>query len=309
MSARKIAFALVGTGGIAAAAVATSPALLLNLARAMERGQAGFHEGRVTVAGHELVYLRGGRGPTALLVHGFAADKDNWTRLATHLTADYDVVALDLPGHGESTRDPDASYDIASQVARLEAFREALELGPLHLAGNSMGGHIATSYTVRYPDAVATLALLNPGGVTSPERSELSLALEAGHNPLLVENVEDYDRLLAFAFVEPPAMPGVVKTYFAERAVENRPFNDKIWGDLHTVPQPLEPVLSEVAAPTLVIWGDSDRVLDPSAAAVFGAGIPGAKVIIMEHIGHAPMIERPEETAALLLEHWAGDGG
>jgi len=154
---------------------------------------------------------------------------------------------------------------------------------------------------------VRSVALLNPGGVTSPEPSERQrIHAETGVNPLLVNNVADYDRLLAFVFHTPPRLPGVVKQYFADRAVEHRAFNDKIHDDIKGDGYvALEPLLPSIATPALVLWGDTDRVLHPSGAAVFGDLLPNAEVVMMKDMGHAPMIERPEETAGILIDFFA----
>lgn len=307
--ARVVAAVLVGavalTGIMATAAFVAFPSVGLNLARSYERGRAGLTQNVVQLEGdeHRVVYLRGGQGPTVLLLHGFSADKDNWTRLAPHLEG-LDLVIPDLPGHGETTRSESASYDIRAQVAWVKTLHDQLGLGPVHLVGNSMGGHISAAYAVAYPEDVASLALVNPGGITSPVESELTQALKKGWNPLLVEDVADYDRLIDFIFVTPPYIPGPVKAFFAEQAVMHRDFNNEIFVDLGRKPYPLEPVLERIGAPTLIVWGDSDRVLHPSGAAVFDGGIPNSRVAMLEDVGHAPMIEQPEETAAILLDFW-----
>ncbi len=295
----KIVAAVAVVLALVAGVAMTQPGLLLAIAKSAERGRASLSEARISVADHEWVYLRGGEGPTVLFVHGFAADKDNWTRLAPHMGG-FDLVMPDLPGHGETTRSDAQSYDVRSQVQRLKAFHDELQLGPIHLVGNSMGGHISVTYAATYPDDVRTLTLVNSGGVRSPIKSELTKALEQGFNPLLVQDVADYDRLLAFIFVEPPWIPGVAKTYLAKQAVDHRPFNDKIWGDLRTRPVPLEPLLPTVEAPTLIIWGAQDRVIHPSAAAVFAGGIPDSRTQMMSETGHAPMVERPQTVASLM---------
>src|SRR5690606_39235182 len=135
------------------------------------------------------------------------ANRDNWLRFARRFSTDYRVVALDLPGFGESSK-PDASYDVASQVERLRAFVQALQLERPHLIGNSMGGHIAALYAARYPTEVRSLALLDNAGVTSPRQSEMFAMLERGEpNPLVVRKAEDFDTLMDFVFVSPPPLP------------------------------------------------------------------------------------------------------
>ena len=270
------------------------------MATSMERGRAGLRTQQIEVEGLSITYTEGGSGPTLLLVHGFNADKDNWTRMAAALTDDYRVVALDLPGFGESTRDPALRHDIVSQTERLKAFHDALELGVVHLAGNSMGGEISAVYATRYPEDVGSLTLINAAGVTSPEPSEMATRLAAGDNPLIANNAEEYTELLAFVFVEPPWIPGVVVEHFASVAIDNRPFTEQVWRDLRASPSNIEASLGDIQAPTLILWGDTDRVLHVSGAAVYDAGIPSSEVVIMERMGHIPMVERPEETAGHL---------
>ena len=98
-----LVFALLGVG---IAKVSSDPALLLRIAIRQERGAANLAERTTTWGEHSITYLDGGDpdGETVLLIHGFAADKDNWTRFSKHLArAGYRVVAPDLPGHGQSS--------------------------------------------------------------------------------------------------------------------------------------------------------------------------------------------------------------
>ncbi len=281
---------------------------LLSIAVSRERGAGNLVEHALQIDDHQIVYLDGGdpAGPPVLLLHGFAADKDNWTRFsATLKEAGFRVLAPDLPGHGDSSRLPEHTYDIPSQVDFVEAFVVANGLEQVHIAGNSMGGHIAGAYAALHPHRVLSLALVDAGGVTSPEPSERARIMsETGTNPLLVESVEDFDRFLAFVFVKPPELPRVVKQYFADRAVQSRAFNDKIFNDITGGGRllPLEPLLGRITAPTLILWGDSDRLLHPSAATVFAAGLADSETVILKDCGHSPMIERPAETAGIYVD-------
>lgn len=265
------------------------------------REAARLVEHTIRAGGHDLVYLDRGSGEPMLLVHGFGGDKDNFTLLARHIPDRYRPVVLDLPGFGESARHPGDSYDVRTQAARLLDFVDAVALPRFHLAGNSMGGHIAARFAIDHPERVLSVMLINAAGVTSPQPSEFALALKRGQNPLLVATVEDFDRVMALTFVKPPPIPSFLKHYFAERAVVSRAFNDKIFADLRQRPDPLEGELSKLRPSTLVLWGDTDRIIDVSAAQVFAGGIPGAQLAVLKDCGHVPMIERPEETAQRYL--------
>lgn len=273
------------------------PGAVFKILRATSRGIAGLTERYMQIDDQRICYLEGGKGDTILLLHGYAADKDNWTRFARYLTPQYHIVIPDLAGFGESSRLPEASYDIKSQVERLNRFTEILKLERFHIAGNSMGGLIAGIYGAEYPQKVLSLALLAPGGLVSPEKSEMAKMLEKGINPLLVNSAGDYERMLNLVFVKPPSLPYPVKKELIVRAIRNRPFNEKILGDMIRKRFFLEPYLFKIQAPTLIIWGDRDNLLHVSGVPILEKGIKIHRTIIMRDCGHVPMLERPPETA------------
>lgn len=252
---------------VAAGVLYFVPATLLASVRTVERGLAGLSEHSVQVDNLEIAYLEGGseKNPTLLLIHGFGADKDNWLRFARPLTERYHVVALDLPGFGDSSKPQQASYDVGTQAERVANFAAAIGVRRLHLAGNSMGGHIAALYAARHPEQVLSLALIDNAGVMPARKSELFEDLERGENPLVVRQPEDFQKLLDFVFVQQPPLPAPLKRYLGERAVAASAFNAQIFEQLRQRYIPLEPELPKIEAPTLLLWGDRDRVLDVSS--------------------------------------------
>lgn len=293
-----IAFTLLLTS--LGATLYLSPSALLASVQFTERHLAGLSLKHAQVGDFNLTYYEGGPSdaPSILMIHGFGADKDNWLRFAKPLTGAYHVIALDLPGFGDSSK-PDASYDVGSQTERLAAFTKQLGLPKLHLIGNSMGGHIAALYAARYPEQVLSVALLDNAGISAPQKSEMFQRIERGEpNPLLVNNADDFGKMLSFVFVDQPALPDALKQHFAEQAIANRPLNEKIFSHLRERYIPLEPELGKIQAPTLLLWGDKDRVLDISSIAVMQPLLKQSSVVIMKDCGHVPMIERPSETAA-----------
>lgn len=296
---KKLLAGLVTLLAAVAATLYFYPPALMASARLVETHLAGLSSQVVTAGELDFAYYDGGPklGETIVMVHGFGADKDNWLRMARHFSSRYHVVVPDLPGFGESSR-PTGSYDVGTQAERLADFIQALGVGKVHLVGNSMGGHIVALYAARYPDRVRSLALFDNAGVTPPHKSELFDLLEQGRpNPLVVTRVSDYDRLMDFVFVDPPILPAPLKRYLADRAIANQVHYEAVFQQLVQRYIPLEPELPKIQAPTLLLWGDKDRVLDVSSLDVMKPLIPHASTVVMKDCGHAPMIERPAETA------------
>ena len=296
---KKLLAGLVTLLAAVAATLYFYPPALMASARLVETHLAGLSSQVVTAGELDFAYYDGGPklGETIVMVHGFGADKDNWLRMARHFSGRYHVVVPDLPGFGESSR-PAGSYDVGTQAERLADFIQALGVGKVHLVGNSMGGHIVALYAARYPDRVRSLALFDNAGVTAPHKSELFDLLEQGRpNPLVVTRVSDYDRLMDFVFVDPPVLPAPLKRYLADRAIANQAHYEAVFQQLVQRYIPLEPELPKIQAPTLLLWGDKDRVLDVSSLDVMKPLIPHASKVVMKDCGHAPMIEQPAETA------------
>ena len=267
----------------------------------------GLRTKSIDVDGNLWPYLEGGpaSGDVLLLLHGFAGNKDNWLLYALKLRREYRVIIPDLPGFGDNSRDPDANYGGAAQAQRLLAFTAALHLERFHIGGNSMGGFVALKFALAYPDKVVSLALLNNAGVVGERKSELELAAERGENPLTVSSAAEFEKLLDFVMYRRIPLPGVIRQALSTVAIANQSFWDSIFWVLRDemLGQPLNDQLDRVTAPTLIIWGRHDRVIDVSCCDVLQAGIADSHCVIFEDTGHVPMLERPAQSAAVHLEH------
>jgi len=255
--------------------------------------------------GCQMVYYENkGQGETAVLLHGFTGNKDNWLRFAAFLK-DTHLIIPDLGGHGDTCYDDKTIYSISFQTELLHTLLTKLNAKPIHLAGNSMGGWIATYYTATYPEAVKSLVLFDAGGVKSPAKSPFFLALEQGDNPFFFTDRAGFDRFFGFVMYDPPFVPWPVMNVQYRRVLERQPQAKKIFADLtgktEGAPenQLVDQMLGSIKQPTLIIWGKQDQLLDVSMADEFAKGLSNHQKVILDGVGHAPMLERAEETATL----------
>ena len=280
-------------------AVLAPGARLLGLVAAVERGRAGLTPKTAHIPEFGIAYLEGGAGETLLLVHGSSGDKDNWNRVARHLTPHLRVVAVDLPGFGDSDKPDHADYGLQAQVGHIRAFAAQLDLTRFHLGGHSMGGRIAAMYAARYPEQVQSLWLLAPGGVLSSAASDLALGLARGEaNPLFARSDADFDRYLAILVAQPPALPAPLKRAYAERAARRADLHERIFDVMQRENLPLEAAIgARLDIPTRLVWGDRDRVWHASGAAILQQHMPRASLLALPDIGHVPLMEAPQRVA------------
>lgn len=269
------------------------------------RSRAGLVKKEIKIDHHNIVYLEGGRGPAIVLLHGYSSSKDSWYRLSPYLK-DYHVIIPDLPGHGESSKLINSRYDVASQIQRLHKFMQHLKIDKFNIAGNSMGGWFSGVYAVAYPDEVLSVGFFNAAGVKSPQMSDVMEMRQKGENPLLLRDEDDLPRLMSLIFFKPPYMPYPVRKMFVREARINHSFNEKIMNDITPDVFSLEKDLPKIKAPSLILWGDHDRIIDVSSVPVFEKGLKNYKTVIIKDCGHAPMIEKPQETAAAYLNFIKG---
>lgn len=264
-----------------------------------ERTRSGLVRKQIDLPGGlRYVYLEGGKGEPLMLLHGFGADKDNFTRVARHLTPHYRVIVPDHIGFGESSHPAQADYTAAAQAARLHALAQALGVQHPHLAGSSMGGQIALSYAARYPAEVGSLWLLAPAGIWRAPPSELARSIAAGgKNLLMARNEEEFVQLFSYVMSDPPYMPRFMKYQMAQEGIVHYDLHARIFSQL-TGDDTLERRVTGLTVPTLIVWGERDRVLNAGGGELLHQLLPNSQLITLPGIGHLPMLERDERVAA-----------
>ena len=273
----------------------------------------------------------GSTGPRerALYVHGLGGASTNWTDLAGLLAVRFDGWALDLPGFGGSAPPRRPRYSIRGHMRAvvdvLEHVRDAPGEGagrPVHLVGNSLGGLVSVLVASRRPDLVASLTLISPAmpvyRVPTAFSRALLLLLVPGVPSLAARRIggitpeQSVRAMVAMCFGDPSRVP----PERLEQAVQEvRERAEQPWADRALVGSMRGLITSylkvgaanawraarSLTLPTLVVWGDRDRLVDPALAPRLAAVVPDARLLVLEGVGHVAMLESPQETAEALL--------
>lgn len=269
---------------------------------AMQRLQAGADVRSVEVDGQRIVQLEAGPvdAPLVVLLHGFTGAKENWLPLMAELSTKHRVIAPDLPGWGESERRGGADYGVVAQSDRVAGWLSTLPRTPDLLVGHSMGGHIAALVAARHPDRVRALALVSAAGMPF-EPNEFGRAVLEGGHPFAVDDRPTLDRYLGLVFTDPPFVPWPVDRALIARRIADHDFEvavlDRLRGEEAFAVQPL---LGQIRAPTLLLWCSDDRVIDPSSAALYAAGLRESRTVLLPGCGHMPMVAAVADVAGAL---------
>jgi pimeloyl-ACP methyl ester carboxylesterase len=260
----------------------------------------------------------------AVYVHGLGGSSTNWTDLAALLAGHLDATAIDLPGAGRS--DPADRYTIAAFADRVIRWIEHVDRGPVHLLGNSLGGTITVKVAATRPDLVRTLTLISPAlPFLNPRRS-----LQARMVPLLA--LPNGDRLVRWLMTWMPpermarevieacfADPGRVAEQRFEEAIEEirmrysldhyvaayvRTMRSLVGSFLRAyLPGggSLWRTAAAVRAPTLVIGGRQDRLVDIRVAPQTAWAIPDSRLLMLDGVGHVAQMETPRLVARAVV--------
>jgi pimeloyl-ACP methyl ester carboxylesterase len=274
-----------------------APEKATKMALNLERERSGLTRKEINLPGElHYVYLEGGKGESLVLLHRFGDDKDNFTRVARFLTPHYRVIIPDHIGFGESSHPLDANYSAGVQATRIRTLAKALGITKLHLGGNSMGGQISMMYAALYPDEVKSLWLLDPAGIWSaPSNGLREMVAKTGENPLLARSEDEFAKIFAFVMADPPFIPRPMLNVMAKARISNYELEKRILNEIAA--DSLDKFMVGLKTPTLIVWGDKDRVINPATAEILHKMMPRSKVIIMSGIGHLPMIEQPRKSA------------
>lgn len=285
----------------AASFVYLAPESFTHWAINLDRRRAGLVRKEIDLPdGLHYVYLEGGAGEPLMLLHGFGGSKDNFARVARFLTPHYRVIIPDEFGFGESSHPQDADYHALAQAEHLHALTSALGINRLHVGGNSMGGQIALTYAARFPSEVISLWLLDTAGVWSAPKGEMMKIIEGGgRNPLLIQNEDDFAQVIKFLMNKPPFIPRPMLNVLARIRLKNLTLEQRIFRQFSS--ESVEKMVAGLPTPTMIVWGEKDRVFNVATAEVLHKLMPKSQVVIIPDTGHVPMMERPEQSAEAYL--------
>lgn len=248
-----------------------------------------------------LSYNQVGVGQPILLLHGLFASKEQWHTMSCQLAkAGYRSIAPDLPGYGNSTGFTVKDYTLERQVDLLHQFMARLGIRSFQIAGSSMGGTIATLYSQLYAQQVRSLALLgSPLGVTGWADSVKKSIVE-GINPFIPITTAQFDREISLLFVNPPPIAEAVKTAKVKDYVTRNRHYQQVW-DIVNLYNDAMCQAPRIQLPTLVIWGQQDRVYDIRGVDRLQRCIPGSQIVRLPKAGHLPIVENADRVVSHYL--------
>ena len=268
---------------------------------------ASLPAGKMVRVRDRLVHVdQAGRGEPVLLLHGFGCSSHSWRLVIPALARRYRVIAPDLNGHGWTQRPRDASaYTLEGQEAMLLGLLERLGVERFHLVGHSYGGGLAIWLAARHPQRVRSLALLAAALPAYSQQQRQAWARFRGLNWLMVHffvlSRPAVRRALDLCFHDRRLVtPELVDAYRTRLLVEG--VEDAYYGLLAPVDMTAPDVdHATLRVPTLVVWGDDDKVASLAEAELHTRTMAQAEFVVLPSCGHAAMEEKPQELLSHLL--------
>jgi len=249
-------------------------------------------------------HQRNGPGRSVVFIHGWASSSRMWARELEAFGGQYRCLALDLPGHGRSSKPTLQWYSLPSFVCVTHEFIHALHAQPACLVGHSLGGSIALDYALRYPEDVCGLVLVNPV-ITGQLQFNLRWLYRRAPSRVIVSLTRRVWPRLATRLQQSLAANRLrlVPEGHVRRNLEDLTLAtaDSLLGSARAAHNDLSLRLDEVRVPTLVVVGRRDRTVPPEDGRLAARHIPGARLVELP-TDHHPGDEAPEAFVQALRE-------
>jgi pimeloyl-ACP methyl ester carboxylesterase len=268
---------------------------------------------RISLHGHQIAYRRGGEGPVLMLLHGIAGSSGTWVPAMTLLQSDHTVLAPDFLGHGESAK-PLGDYSLGNHASSMRDLLDHLGIDRATVVGQSFGGGVAMQFAYQFPERCERLVLVDSGGLGREVNWILRLIALPGAEYVLP--------VLFPAFVRHWGDP--VAKFLRDRGIGNAGM-EEMWRSYKSLTEPenrhafvrtmravIDPGGQSVSAidrlylarktPTLIVWGDHDRIIPLIHAYKAHEAIPNSKLEVMEGVGHYPHVEQPAHFVQILRD-------
>jgi pimeloyl-ACP methyl ester carboxylesterase len=252
-----------------------------------------------------------GEGPPLVFVHGLSGSWPNWLEQLPVFAQGRRVIAMDLPGFGHSPM-PAEPITISGYARILDDLFGTLGLDAATLVGNSMGGFISAEVAIAFPERVERLALVSAAGISTHGRGDVERVVPslrraervlAAYTAWMAARSDTVARRaglrnLTFGLVtRHPSRLGGELVAEQLRGAGKPGFMQALQANLE---YPIRERLGEIACPTLIVWGDEDRLITVRDADVFEQLIPSSRKVIFANTGHMAMLERPAAFNELL---------
>jgi pimeloyl-ACP methyl ester carboxylesterase len=249
-----------------------------------------------------------GRGatnaPALLLLHGSNSSFMTWEPWSKTLSDSFHVIAVDLPGHGLTGAVPNGDYSDAAMAKFVGEFADRMHLKTFALAGNSMGGGVAARFAEEHPDRITHLILVDAGGLPFKAGDGTPLAFRLARIPVV-------NQILLHVTPRSFVTEGLNKA-IVNKAVITDAMIDWYWdfarmegtrqATLARFQLPWDTYVqdhtSALRMPTLILWGEGDRLIPVAVAHDWARAVRGSKLIIYPATGHIPMEEVADKSAA-----------
>lgn len=260
-------------------------------------------DARMVKAGNtEISYYDEGKGKPIFLIHGFAGSKQYWNEIIPRMASDNRVIAIDLPGHGESGMSKD-KYSIEEMASTVKEFMDILELEQVTMFGHSLGGYITLAFAELYSNYLNGFSLVH--STANPDSEEAKEARENNAKKIQEEGAESFIEGLSKKLFSPEnteananemevtakiglktKVDGLVSALVA---MKNRPDRNH--------------VLKEAELPVLLVAGEQDQIIPPEKTfTVTRANIVKKEI---KGAGHMSMYEQPDELVKVMKEFLA----
>jgi pimeloyl-ACP methyl ester carboxylesterase len=265
------------------------------------------HLRRVSLPGAEVNYVEIGEGEPILFLHGLSGCWQNWLENLPHCSRGRRAIALDLPGFGASPM-PSWEIDMPAYGRLVHDFCEKLGIEGASVVGNSMGGFVAVEAATTGPARFSRLVLVSAAGILNTWNPEARATATAyawkRFGPLVADRG-------AWIISHPHSRQAVLGPFMR---YPNRLRADLLWEQMNggmrcpgfgdalqaVIRRDIRERLGTIELPTMIVWGQSDRVIPMAAALSYHRRIPHSRLEIFERTGHVPQLERPARFNALL---------
>jgi len=255
------------------------------------------------VNGYAIRYLDYGPpdGRTLVLLHGIGASAERWSRIIPSLAKYFRVITPDIVGFGYSDK-PTVEYTMDFFLDFFNGFLDGLDISKASMIGSSFGGHLATEFAIRFNRRIDRLVLASPAGIMRTSTPTLDGYIMAALYPTY-ENAFKAFKEMAY---NPEAVNEEIVMDFVNRMrLPNAKYSfmSTLLGMKYALK--LQGRLGKIISPTLLVWGDSDRMIPVQYAKEYSE-IPDSELVVIKSCGHTPYVEKPMTFNKLVLKFLVG---